>query len=91
MSKTIPKTLRYKILERDGFKCCACGATNCLEIDHIIPRSKGGATVEQNLQVLCADCNRGKGTKIPQNHPEQGIPIRDLEKKWNLSRNGLRR
>jgi len=65
MSKTISKTLRYKILERDGFKCRACGATNCLEIDHIVPRSKGGATMERNLQVLCADCNRGKGSSMP--------------------------
>jgi len=66
MSKTISKTLRYKILERDGFKCCACGATNCLEIDHIIPRSKGGPTEGFNLQTLCADCNRGKGDSMPE-------------------------
>jgi transposase len=66
MSKTISKTLRYKILERDGFKCQACGATNCLEIDHIIPRSKGGLTEEFNLQTLCADCNRGKGDSMPE-------------------------
>ncbi len=35
------------------------------ELDHIIPRSKGGATTEGNLQVTCRKCNRGKGVKVP--------------------------
>ncbi len=35
-----------------------------LEIDHIIPLSKGGITTEKNLQTLCWKCNRAKGAKI---------------------------
>ena len=35
-----------------------------LEIDHIIPISKGGCTVEENLQTLCWKCNRAKSNKI---------------------------
>ncbi|HJB68761.1 MAG TPA: HNH endonuclease [Candidatus Fournierella excrementigallinarum] len=35
-----------------------------LEIDHIIPVSKGGRTEEDNLQTLCWKCNRSKGDKI---------------------------
>jgi 5-methylcytosine-specific restriction endonuclease McrA len=35
------------------------------EIDHIIPRSKGGLTVKSNLQVTCRKCNREKGKSIP--------------------------
>lgn len=59
--------LRYKVLLRDHFKCVYCGsspATNpdCrLHVDHIIPWSKGGKTVYQNLQTLCESCNLGKG------------------------------
>ncbi|MBR2352886.1 MAG: HNH endonuclease, partial [Clostridia bacterium] len=39
---------------RDGVK---------LEVDHIIPVSKGGKSTLDNLQTLCERCNRGKGTK----------------------------
>ena len=35
-----------------------------LEIDHILPVSKGGLTTEDNLQTLCWRCNRSKGAKI---------------------------
>jgi len=58
--------LRYRILKRDSFKCCACGRTpavdpSCeLHIDHIVPWSKGGPTIEENLQTLCEQCNLGK-------------------------------
>lgn len=61
-SKMSPK-IRYNVLCRDEFKCAACGRTkdNCnLEVDHIVPVSKGGLTVYENLITLCFDCNRGK-------------------------------
>lgn len=62
--------LRNYIKERDDYTCKLCGnSTNkepnlLLEIDHIIPVSKGGYTVEENLQTLCWKCNRSKGDKI---------------------------
>lgn len=63
----IPLSLRYRVLKRDSFKCVICGRSPALEVglelhvDHIIPFSKGGKTVEQNLRCLCKDCNLGKG------------------------------
>lgn len=65
-SRKIPDKLRYKVLKRDNFKCCACGASPAkdpsveLHIDHIIPWSKGGETTMENLQTLCSKCNLGK-------------------------------
>ena len=62
--------LRQHIKERDGYTCKHCGASVeqephlLLEIDHIIPVSKGGLTTEDNLQTLCWRCNRSKGAKI---------------------------
>jgi 5-methylcytosine-specific restriction endonuclease McrA len=61
--------LRYSILNRDSFRCVACGrspATHLglvLHVDHIMPFSKGGKTVCENLRSLCQDCNLGKGSK----------------------------
>lgn len=58
--------LRFKVLQRDRFRCCACGASPSitpgilLEVDHIKPWSKGGETVIENLQTLCFACNQGK-------------------------------
>jgi len=58
--------LRYRILKEARGRCALCGATKDerpLDIDHIIPRSKGGKTVYENLQVLCSKCNRSKREK----------------------------
>ena len=57
-----------KILKlRDGNRCKACGTlTTCFQADHVIPYSKGGKTVLQNGQALCADCNLKKGNKMPE-------------------------
>lgn len=52
--------LRWEVLKRDGFKCVACGGNDRLEIDHIVPISRGGRTEMSNLQTLCFPCNRGK-------------------------------
>jgi 5-methylcytosine-specific restriction endonuclease McrA len=56
-------------MERDDFMCKLCNRGNDdgvrLEVDHIIPISKGGKTIMDNLQTLCKDCNRGKRDKMP--------------------------
>ncbi len=63
-------TLRKQILDRDKYTCQYCGLSSqeepnlLLEIDHIIPISKGGITITDNLQTLCWRCNRKKGSKI---------------------------
>lgn len=63
----VSDSLRYNVLRRDNYRCCICGATAQdgvkLEVDHIIPVSKGGKSTLDNLQTLCERCNRGKGTK----------------------------
>ena len=62
--------LRNEIKQRDDFTCQSCGISIydephlLLEIDHIIPVSKGGMTEYSNLQTLCWKCNRSKSNKI---------------------------
>jgi hypothetical protein len=57
----IPDPLRWEVWERDNFTCKSCGARQDLTIDHIVPESKGGKTIKDNLQTLCRSCNSKKG------------------------------
>jgi 5-methylcytosine-specific restriction endonuclease McrA len=56
---------RHAILARDGFRCQYCGSTRHLTIDHIIPRSRGGASSWDNVVTSCAPCNVRKGACLP--------------------------
>lgn len=62
-TRYIPDQLRQSILARDSYRCRSCGSNAYLELDHIIPVSKGGATSFENLQVLCRQCNLNKGNR----------------------------
>ncbi len=58
---------RFRVLLNAGFRCQSCGASPLskpgteLHVDHIIPWSKGGETVDDNLACKCVQCNLGKG------------------------------
>ena len=59
--------LRYEILKRDRNTCKGCGARAPdveLEVDHIVPVSRGGSDEPSNLKTLCKGCNIGKGNKV---------------------------
>jgi len=63
---------RFDVFNRDGFKCQYCGRTPpaiVLELDHIIPKSKGGPDNIDNYITACFDCNRGKGKHRLDNIP----------------------
>lgn len=63
MPRVIGLTERFKILARDNFRCVYCGATpqsSNLHIDHVMPRSKGGADSIDNYVTACFACNVGK-------------------------------
>lgn len=65
-TRNINLKFRFRVLQRDNFKCCFCGASPAkdqnieLHVDHILPWSKGGETLIDNLQTLCSKCNLGK-------------------------------
>lgn len=60
---------RFRVLQRDGYRCQLCGRTAAhdgvrLEVDHKHPRAKGGSDHMGNLWTLCFDCNRGKSDRL---------------------------
>jgi hypothetical protein len=67
-SAPVSDSVRYDVLKRDR-RCQLYGAgpgDDVLEVDHIVPRSKGGSNEAENLQVLCRACNRGKSNRDDQ-------------------------
>ncbi|MCS6886353.1 MAG: HNH endonuclease [Acidobacteriota bacterium] len=60
---------RLSILMRDRYRCQYCGRKGTafeLTIDHILPRSRGGQTVPENLCAACFECNQRKGDRTPE-------------------------
>lgn len=57
------------VIERDGYRCAECGATEDLTLDHKTPLSKGGSDDPKNLQILCRKHNSQKGIRIETMEP----------------------
>jgi 5-methylcytosine-specific restriction endonuclease McrA len=69
------KITRKAVLARDAWTCQYCGhQAHGLTVDHVIPRSRGGESVWENIVASCAPCNRKKGSRTPHEarmHPTQ--------------------
>ena len=67
----VPRAVKRKIsrkalFARDGHKCVYCGSTGKLTLDHVLPRSRGGDSVWENVVSSCAPCNLRKGNRTPE-------------------------
>lgn len=61
------------LLEKFKYQCAYCGKSNIpLEVEHIIPKSKGGSNMVSNLTIACHKCNQKKGSKTAE---EFGYPM----------------
>jgi 5-methylcytosine-specific restriction endonuclease McrA len=59
---------RQSIFERDDFTCQYCGrtfSTKGLNLDHVIPRHRGGQTSWENIVTSCLPCNTRKANRLP--------------------------
>lgn len=69
-SREVRPGLRFKVFQRDRFRCVACGRSPALSLgvelhaDHILAVANGGKTSIENLQTLCRECNLGKGRML---------------------------
>jgi 5-methylcytosine-specific restriction endonuclease McrA len=59
---------RARIINRDNSTCQMCGSKVSdgvtLHVDHIVPVSRGGLTLDDNLRTLCQECNLGKSNRF---------------------------
>jgi len=76
--------LREYVLEKWQRKCAYCEAREVpLEIEHIVPKSRGGSTRASNLTLACHTCNQGKGQQtaaefgFPHVQAKAGVPLKD--------------
>jgi 5-methylcytosine-specific restriction endonuclease McrA len=75
-SERLPRALSRLVAERAQWRCEYCRSpavfsTQPFEVDHIIPRSKNGLTVLENLALSCG-CNRYKGNRTNAHDPQTG-------------------
>ncbi len=66
LATVVPVSRLEDLIERDGPACVWCGREmwrRDLTLEHILPRSRGGHTVPENLVVACRSCNRARGSR----------------------------
>ena len=61
---TCYKDVLYGLQAGNCNGCCHHFEYQHLEVDHVVPRAKGGPDIDDNLQLLCGSCNRIKGAKL---------------------------
>jgi 5-methylcytosine-specific restriction endonuclease McrA len=66
---------KEQIMQRDGGRCVYCGDTDQLTIDHVRPRSKGGATTASNCVTACLSCNQAKGSMEVESFVNQTLSL----------------
>ena len=70
--------MRERILQRDGYLCQPCLRTGrptpATQVDHIIPKAKGGADDDDNLQAICGPCHDAKTAREADERQRSGRP-----------------
>lgn len=69
LPKSEVKFTRRNIYEHYGYKCAYCGikfSTSELNLEHVVPRSRGGRTDWSNIVTSCIPCNLKKGSRLPE-------------------------
>ncbi len=82
ISRNIPRVTQFRVLKRENQICSRCGKSvkdEDVEFDHIIPWVKGGSSDENNVMLLCRDCNRKKGKKFEDEYLVESVRDHVLE------------
>jgi hypothetical protein len=77
----VPESLRQRVREAARDRCGYCLSPQrlvmgTLEVEHLVPRAKGGSDEEENLWLSCSLCNRYKGAQVSAIDPSSGNATR---------------
>ena len=75
----ITQSVKERLFKEQNGCCNGCGIVLDIwhfEVDHIVPRAKGGGDYYENYQLLCGNCNRVKGAR-PMEYLRMKIKIRE--------------
>jgi len=97
ISRSIPRPVQFRVLKRENQICSECGKSvkdEDVEFDHIIPWSKGGSSHENNVRLLCRQCNRKRGNHFEEKylinslneHVREAIPFKFIEVLFDVTK-----
>lgn len=87
MPRATVRLTRRNLMFRDGHQCQYCGKTPTLRelnIDHVLPRSRGGADTWENLVTACRICNLRKGRRTPE-EANMRLARKPFRPKWSMT------
>ena len=90
--RNVVRLTRENIMTRDGHCCQYCGkkpSLRELNIDHVLPRSRGGRDSWENLVASCMPCNLRKGWRTPE-EANMHLMRRPFQPKWSFVAQVLR-
>ncbi len=91
--KTPPRRVGFSkpgVHRRDRFTCQYCGvklSAKELQVEHVVPRSRGGPTTWENCVAACAECNQQKADRLPE---EAGMKLRSTPARPAVSSYSMR-
>lgn len=79
-ARYIPSRVRKEVVDRARHRCQYCLVLEAvigplLEIDHVVPRSKGGTDDKSNLVAACPHCNSRKSNRVTAMDVESGVDV----------------
>ena len=84
--RSVVRLTRENLMARDGHVCQYCGKKPTLRelnIDHVLPRSRGGRDSWENLVTSCMPCNLRKGWRTPE-EANMHLLRRPFQPKWSF-------
>lgn len=82
MVDALGRKFRFEIFKRDKFTCQYCGRRPpdvVLNVEHILPLSRGGTDDALNLTTACWECNIGKGSRVVPEEAMAPVLLRNAE------------